>query len=243
MSASQELRPARPSRSARNAALAGGPAEAIRFGSPGRTPEAASALAELRLAQMRANDLQSVCSLAAFHARRADGPASEAGFAGISRRAMALAALYEELLRGGGEDAVNFASYLAALCGLLAAAGSPAGTRLALHDTSGAARGAALVMDGHTASALGTVVAELAAAAAGTGRAGAGPHVLVQLLPGNGNGRGRLAVSVVAMPDGADGQWPKEGCDLRLARSLLAQAGGELDRFVSCTGAGWCVRF
>ena len=260
MSAFQDPRPVQPSRSAGTAALAAdGPFAAVQPGGPGCTPEAASALAELRLAQMRAlrhrfrNDLQSMCSLALFHARRADGLASEAGFAGIGRRAIALAALYEELLRGDGEDAVNFASYLAALCGRLAAAGSPAGTRFALHDASNAAPGTAPAMDRHTASALGTVVAELAAAVAGIGRAGsgqagngwagAGPHVLVQLLPHDGRGRGRLTVSMAAPPDGVDGLRPRDGYDLGLARSLVAQAGGELDRLVCCTGAGWCVRF
>ena len=280
MSAFQDPRPVQPSRSAGTAALAAdGPFAAVQPGGPGCTPEAASALAELRLAQMRAlrhrfrNDLQSMCSLASFHARRADGLASEAGFAGIGRRAIALAALYEELLRGDGEDAVNFASYLAALCGRLAAAGSPAGTRFALHDASNAAPGTAPAMDRHTASALGTVVSELAAAVAGIGRAGigragigragsgqagngqagngragngwagAGPHVLVQLLPHDGRGRGRLTVSMAAPPDGVDGLRPRDGYDLGLARSLVAQAGGELDRLVCCTGAGWCVRF
>lgn len=98
-------------------------------------------------------------------------------------------------------------------------------------------------MDRHTASALGTVVAELAAVVAGTSRAGAGPHVVVQLLPRDGTGRGRLTVSRVAMPDGPDGLRPREGCDLVVAKALIAQAGGELDRFVSSTGVGWCVRF
>ena len=197
MSASQELRPAKPGVSVRNAApLVDSPSEAVSLSSFGRPPETAAATAELRLRQMLAlqhricNDLQSVCSLASFHAGRADGLASEAGFAAIGRRAMALAALYDELLRRTGADSVNFASYLAALCGRLAAAGSPAGTRLALHDTGGTAWRASLIMTGHRASALGTAVAELTAAVGGGDRTGAGLPVLVQLVPGNENGLG-----------------------------------------------------
>ena len=243
MSAVQEFRPARPTRSAGNAAPpAGGPSNATRRGAPGCMPEAASALADLRLAQMRAlrhrfrNDLQSVCSLASFHGRRADGLASEAGFASIGRHAMALGALYEEMLRGDGEDAVNFASYLASLCARMAAADSPAGTRFALHDATAvrSAAAPAAIMDHPAASALGTVVAELAAAMAGTGsagasRAGAGPQVLVQLLPGDGTGRGRVTVSIAAQGWRRLADAAESGCPgRRRAGPLRVRHGGRL---------------
>ena len=94
-------------------------------------------------------------------------------------------------------------------------------------------------MDGDAASALGTAVAELVAAVVGYGRS----DVTVQMLPSDRRGRRRLTVCAEAGPDGAVSSWPQEGHDLRLARSLLAQVGGELDRFVSSTGAGWCLRF
>lgn len=229
-------------------------AEAARFIALSRTSASSVALAGLQLTQMQAlqhrirNDLESLCSLASFHADRADGIASEAGFDAVGRRAMVLATLYEELLRCEGVETVNLASYLMTLCARLATVGKPIGTRLVLHVEGHAEWSAALVMSGCTASALGTVAAELVAAVGGGATLGRGCHVLVQLMPPKEDGqlrhrRGCLTVSATIVPDGANEQQPSKRYDLALARSLVAQVGGELDRFVSVTGAGWCVRF
>ena len=219
-----------------------------------RPPDAATALAELRLTQMRAlrhrfrNDLQSVCSLAALHGSRADGLASQSGFDAVGRRATALAALYDELLCSEGVEAIDFASYLAALCGRLAAAESPTGTRLALHVVGGAVWSAALALQSHTASALGTALAALIASVGGGTALKTSSRVLVQLMPASEDGcsrrrRGRLTVSASGIPADVERQPSDRGYGLQLARSLVVQAGGELDRFVSCTGAGWCIHF
>ena len=85
-------------------------AEDARFATLSHGSDASGALAELRLTQMQAlqqrfrNDLQSVCSLASLHGSRAEEVASEAGFQAVGRRAMALAALYDELLCSGAQS-------------------------------------------------------------------------------------------------------------------------------------------
>lgn len=225
--------------------LGEGHAEAARFAALRCAPDASSALAELRLTQMRAlqqrfrNDLQSLCSLASLHGSRADGLTSEAGFKSVSRRAMALAALYDELMCSTGAGSVGFTSYLERLCARLALAELPGRALILLASSGGAAQGAPDSMDGDAAAALGTVVAELVAAAAGYGQG----DVTVQMLLPDRRRRGRLTVSTVAGPDSAVSSQFRDAHDFRLARSLIAQAGSELDRFVSSTGAGWCVRF
>ena len=94
-------------------------------------------------------------------------------------------------------------------------------------------------MDGDAASALGTAVADLVAAVAGHGQG----DLTVQMLPSDRRGCRRLTVSTTAGPDGTTGSQLSQKHDLVLAKALIAQAGGELDRFVSSTGAGWCIRF
>jgi two-component sensor histidine kinase len=207
--------------------------------------DASGALAVRRLTQIRAlqqrfrNDLQSVCSLASLYGARADGIASEAGFRAVGRRAMALSALYDELMCNVGVGPVGFASYLGRLCARLALTELPGRALILLANSGGAAQGVPGSMDGDAAVALGTAVAELVAAAAGYGQG----DVTVDLTLPDEGGRGRLTLSTAARPDGAVSSQFRGGHDLRLARSLVAQAGGELDRFGSSTGAGWCVRF
>ena len=84
-----------------------------------------------------------------------------------------------------------------------------------------------------------TAVAELVAAVAGYGRG----DVTVQMFPSDRHGCRRLTVSTTAGPYGPAGRQLSRRHDLVLAKALIAQAGGELDRFVSNTGAGWCIRF
>lgn len=222
------------------APLGEGNVDAARFAA---LSHASGALAQLRLTQMRTlqqrfrNDLQSVCSLASWHGSRADGIASEAGFKAVGRRVMALAALYDELLYGGGTGSVGFAAYLERLCARLSLAEFPDRALILLAKGNKSVPSAPDSMDGDVAAALGTVVAELVAAVAGYGQG----DVTVHILPPNGCQR--MTVCAEAGPD--DDHVPQLGRehDLVLAKTLLAQVGGKLDRFVSCTGAGWCIRF
>ncbi|MGI4942579.1 MAG: histidine kinase dimerization/phosphoacceptor domain -containing protein [Janthinobacterium lividum] len=227
------------------APLGKGYAEDARFATLSHGSDASGAFAELRMTQVQAlqqrfrNDLQSMCGLASWHGSRADGIASEAGFKAIGRRAMALAALYDDLLCNAGVGSVGIASYLGRLCARLASAECPGRALILLAEGCEATPGAADSMDGDAASALGTAVAELVAAVAGYGMG----DLTVQMLLPDKCGRRRLTVSTTAGPDDTAGPQFSRRHDLVLAKALIAQSGGELDRFVSSSGAGWCVRF
>lgn len=180
------------------------------------------------------NDLQGVVVSVAAEARRAAAPTQREGFERINRRVMALAGLYDQLLRGHAEDSVDLGAYLRTLCGKIADAGDFASRMIALiADTR------PLTVPADQAVRLAIAVNELVANAAAHAFGPEGPGAIVVRLRSYGaNGGGAPVLSVSDNGRGFGG--PREGGNgLRVVEGLVRQAGGLLSRQ---DGNGTCWR-
>lgn len=197
----------------------------------GRDPDAAAALV-LEIEHRTRNDLQSIASLAGIASRRTDDPFAQAGFAAIGRRVMAVAALYDHLLRAGSAAQVELGSYLSALCSRIRIARDFEQNRIFLATTESAC----IRTDIDTAATLGIIVTELVSHA--ETRAfpeGEGARIVVSLHT-------EAARIVLLVADDGQGACTMTEFELNLVRSLARYAGGDIERY-SGVGTVWRIAF
>lgn len=181
------------------------------------------------------NDLQGILSSISREMRDTADPAQREGFARVSRRVLALAALHDHPFGARADGSVDMAAYLRCLCDKIADATGLASRAIGLRiDTQ------PLAMTLDRAVRLAITVNELISNAAEhafpDGRPGT---ITIRLLANGEDGTSCPVLTVTDDGRGFDG--PRVGSDdLNFVKRLTRQAGGELSRG-GAAGTGWRI--
>ena len=181
------------------------------------------------------NDLQGICSGIDLEIRRLADAGQRGGYDRVSRRVLALAALYDHLLGIQSGGIVEMGAYLGSLCQRIAAAADLPSRGIALAAETQPI-GMTIDRAGRLAIAVNELVANAAEHAFPNGQSG---KIVVRLFTPDAGGAGRPVVTV--SDDGCGFQGPRPGSSgLGFVDRLVRGAGGVLTR-LDGPGTEWRI--